>query len=104
VKRHELIIAQLGEEGSEIAQMASKSLRFGLDEWYHKEEATNRKRLTDEIWDLLGVYYILQDEGILEPLDVDKLNAHVSAKKKKIEKYLNVSRELGILDAEEAAA
>jgi hypothetical protein len=102
VRRVELLLAQLGEEGSEIAQMASKALRFGLDEWYSKEEATNRTRLTEEIWDLLGVYYMLQDEGILEPLDQDALQKHVHMKKDKIEKYLGVSKELGILDEETA--
>jgi hypothetical protein len=100
VKRVELLLAQLGEEGAEIAQMASKALRFGLDEWYGKEKATNRTRLTEEIWDLLGVYYMLQDEGILAPLDEEALLKHVHMKKDKIEKYLGVSKELGILDEE----
>lgn len=57
------------------------------------EELTNEERLAAELADLTGVLELLYEEGI-------KLfggDVAVAAKKAKVKKYMNYSRELGIL-------
>lgn len=90
----EHVLVTLMEECAEIAQRASKALRFGLDEIQPVETGgdgvtPNRTRLTREVNDLLGVCQLL---GI-EYGDF----AATEAKKAKVRYFAEYAREQGTL-------
>jgi len=50
MNRQEYLLTLLAEEADEVGQMASKCMRFGLDEIREGMTKTNRERLDEEIW------------------------------------------------------
>lgn len=97
--RTEHLLTIVMEECNEIAQRASKALRFGLDEVQpdataNPEGFTNSERITNEVADLRGVLNML---GI----DDDSPYVHrlADAKRDKVERFLAYSAECGTLTA-----
>ena len=80
MNKAQLLLIQLAEECNEVAQRVSKALRFGLDEIQDGQNLNNAERIMGEFADLIGVYEILRDSGVLSEVD---RNA-VSTKKKKV--------------------
>jgi len=91
----EHLIAIVMEECAEIAQAASKMLRFGLDDGYPGSDRTNRDDLVREVNDLLGVLELLEEYGIKLPGIGDQ--RMIVDKKNRIKEYLNYSQEQGRL-------
>jgi len=94
--RQEQLLVILMEECAEVSQRASKTLRFGLTDPAGKEPDqpyTNKDRLLMEINDLYAVIDMIFDkEGpYLSPMLIQD-------KKEKVEKYLKLSKKLGLLD------
>lgn len=82
------------EECTEVAQRASKALRFGLSEVQPGQELTNAQRVMVEYADLVAVIHMLQDKGAMLP----GLDFHmVMAKKEKVTHFLEYSRKQGTL-------
>lgn len=91
------LLTCLMEECNEVAQRASKAIRFGLTEVETK--LTNEKRIMDEICDLRGVISELQSHGYFKDLLIPGyVNERRNAKIEKLRQYMKYSRELGILD------
>src|SRR5690606_37793985 len=101
----EYLITSLNEEASEVAQQASKTLRFGIDDVYTtvKEDGghilhdspSNRFRLIEELNDLMGIVELLVEQGAL-PADWMSRD-RIKAKKKKVIRYMKYAREVGSL-------
>ena len=90
--KNQLLLIQLGEEAGEIAQAVSKALRFGLeDSW--KDGSNNKQKLTQEVADLIAIFNKLVVEKVLDDITYDML----IAKYGKIDKFLEYSKEKGIL-------
>jgi hypothetical protein len=87
--------SEISQECMEIAQRATKVLRFGIDETQPGKYLTNRERLLAEIANLMGT---LEAIGLTEEID----RGAVEAKKEKIRKYMKYSEELGILKPEQS--
>jgi NTP pyrophosphatase (non-canonical NTP hydrolase) len=94
--REEHLLIILAEECNEVAQRAAKALRFKLTDPDGKEPNqpyTNKDRLILEINDLLAVIeMVFGEQDIVSQMLKDD-------KKKKVEKYLELSKKLGTLDA-----
>jgi hypothetical protein len=93
--RTEHLLWCLSEECSEVAQRASKAARFGLSEIQEGQSLNNSERIWQEFADLLAVYHMMVDDGL-----VDKVIHNgplMMAKKEKVEKYLRYSAERGTL-------
>lgn len=93
--REEILLVILAEECNEVAQRVAKILRFGLDDPNGSEPNqpyTNKDRLILEINDLLAVIEMIfgEQDIISQMLKEDK--------KKKVEKYLKLSKDLGTLN------
>jgi len=88
---HLLII--LAEECAEVAQRASKALRFGISETQPGQPFTNADRLTQEMGDLVGVYLIMVNEGIVRYLS----DMGIIYKKEKVKRFIGYSTRLGTL-------
>jgi hypothetical protein len=93
MKRDEHLLVILAEECAEVTKEVSKALRFGLDDKELGKQETNRERISKEVADLIGVFEMLCDSGIIKPY----LLYDTEAKKIKVEKYLKYSKEVGTL-------
>lgn len=92
--RTEHLLTILAEECAEIAQRASKALRFGLDEIEPGQTFTNSARIMFEFDDLVGVVQMLMDEA-----DLPTTSEYRSLVKiRKVEEYLTYSEKCGTLD------
>lgn len=94
--RRDHLLVILMEECAEVAQRASKALRFGLDEIEpdQEEEETNAQRLSREFADLRAAWELLLDDCAVSD---GPMNVRVQRKKTKVEKFLLYSREQGRL-------
>lgn len=90
----EYLLSCLSEECAEIAQRASKAQRFGLSEIQPGQGLTNVQRLVGELHDLMGVVQLMEDEGILK---VGRGLEAVAAKKEKLRRFMEYSRQCGTL-------
>lgn len=95
--RTEHLLTQLGEECSEVAQRASKALRFGLREIESGQQYTNAQRIMIEFVDLLAVMALLQTDGHLEVPDEASSSLLIGKKKAKVEQYLKYAKVCGTL-------
>jgi NTP pyrophosphatase (non-canonical NTP hydrolase) len=95
VNRTEHLLECLSEECSEVGQRVSKALRFGLEEVQADQPLRNMDRITEELMDVICVAHILAAEGIINFPFVERLD--IEAKRNKIEKFMAISREQGVL-------
>lgn len=65
-----LNLVHLIEECAEVQHMASKCLRFGLDDFHPKREGVNRKMLGMEIGNLYYMVDLLTETGIIDTQDI----------------------------------
>jgi len=94
MNRREHLLVILMEECAELAKVASKSLRFGLDD--HGYGEANEVLLHKEFNDLVAVADMLLVDGVGIRLDHDL----VQGKEAKVEHYLEYSRLRGTLSDE----
>lgn len=92
IQEHLLII--LMEECSEVAQRASKALRFGLREVQKDQYLTNAERIIYEFSDLYAVMRMLHQQGLLPQVTNSDM---IDAKTRKLHEFLEYSRECGTL-------
>jgi hypothetical protein len=93
VNRTEHLLTILAEECAEVAQQASKALRFGLDDGAPGQELTNAQRIAGELDDLRAVAAMCQDEGLIPSPDGHRFAEKVA----KVEHYLCYSSKRGTL-------
>jgi hypothetical protein len=94
----EYLLTCLSEECAEIQQICAKAQRFGLLS-YHPDDPemrTNIDKLKLEINDFFGVIDCLEDMGYWDGCVENK--KMVLNKIKKLDKMMNISRELGKLE------
>jgi hypothetical protein len=89
MKKTEYLLVVLAEEGAEVAQRASKAIRFGLLEVQPGQEETNVRRLERELADVMATAELLG----LKVRDEDK-----AAKREKLKKYMGYSQQIGTLE------
>jgi hypothetical protein len=95
VNRSEHLLACLSEEADEVGQRVMKALRFGLREKQAGQPLTNDDRICDELRDLIAVAHVLHSEGVIGWFMPDAGEVH--AKRAKIEKFMAISRQEGVL-------
>lgn len=89
----EYLLSVVEEECNEIAQRATKAQRFGLAEIQPGQELTNKERLIQEFNDLLGTLELLFGRPFIHCVRPSM----IEAKKAKVQKFMEYSRELGML-------
>lgn len=78
-----MMIAQ--EECAEVTQAISKVFRFGFDEVY--QEKTNRQHLEEEIGDLICMFQLMEEKGMI---DWSMVSLAATNKRQKLAKWSNV--------------
>jgi hypothetical protein len=101
--RTEHLLCILAEECSEVAQRASKALRFGLAEVQPGQTLTNAQRIMEEVNDFIAVYQMLAGPVVAptSPLfegNAGDWTAAIKTKQEKVEKFLRYSAELGTVN------
>ncbi len=87
--REQHLLTVLAEECAEVAQRASKAIRFGIAEVQPGQDLDNKQRLEAELGDLLGMADMLG----LTPDPVRR-----KAKPDRVERYMRYSAALGLVD------
>ncbi|HEV7658814.1 MAG TPA: hypothetical protein VGO55_03105 [Allosphingosinicella sp.] len=95
MNRAEHLLTCLGEECSEVSIRASKALRFGLSEVQPGQKMTNAQRITAELKDVWAAAIICAQAGLI-PFPQPSIS-EIEAKRAKIEKFMAISREQGVL-------
>jgi len=99
--REDHLLVIIAEECNEVAQRATKALRFGLEEVQPGQEQNNSLRILGELADLLTAFDMLIEESAVmgrANLDACKVLVEMrNAKRAKIEKFLLLSAECGRL-------
>lgn len=100
MKTDEYLILLLAEECAEISEVCSriairafKALRFGISEVQPGQLQDNAQRLLAELVDIAGTIEYLVDSGFITRDDI-------KAKKCKIARFLDYSRQLGVIERE----
>ena len=89
----EHLLTCLIEECAEVQKAAAKALRFGLDDHHPNDPlGTNAKDIAHECVDLIAVYEMLTEEGVISALNVAELK---QKKKDKVLKYLEYAKKRG---------
>lgn len=92
MNRKEQLLTILIEECGEVIQAATKALRFGLDDYY-KQPPDNKEKISAEMADVMGTFFLLIKEGILDAPE----QSLILGREKRIENYLLYSKEKGTL-------
>jgi NTP pyrophosphatase (non-canonical NTP hydrolase) len=88
--RDEMLLLLIMEEAAEVAQTASKCLRFTPQHKVTKDAKTNFERLKTEVLDLMTILTVYDPKLTYEIFSEEKLE--------KVEKYFEISRQLGVLN------
>jgi len=97
MNRAEYLMTVAAEEATEVGQRIAKALRFGLTEVQAGQALTNAERIIGEYRDLEAMLYWMAVEGLI-PLDYEGNRDSRTAKRAKVEKFMAISREQGVLD------
>lgn len=93
MNNEQYLLVKLAEEASEIAQIALKSVQYGLSERKEGQDLTNAQRLNSELSDLFIILTFMQASDCFalerEPDEI------TLAKKAKVEKYWDLAIKLG---------
>lgn len=92
------LLGKLAEEAAELAQIAIKAQKFGLDEVFGGQSGTplsNVHRIQAEFNDVLGVVQRLNDEC---DADIRQIPEDWENKKRKVSKWRDYARELGLTE------
>lgn len=96
--KEQYLLICLAEECAEVAQRASKALRFGLDEVQPGQEWSNRQRLEREVIDLFAITHAMSNVDMLQISEEDG-DAMLDAKLDKLAQYMAYSVEQGVVEA-----
>lgn len=99
MNKTEYLLVCLMEEAAEIQQIASKCLRFGLDNWHPDHpETDNLTELQRELTDFDAIRYLLCRNDVVrkEYSGVWEMTPKIQ----KVQHYMDVSRDCGTLEQE----
>lgn len=101
MNRTEHLLSILAEECAEVAQRASKALRFGLEETQGGQPFTNAQRIAIKYAELVAVIEMLIDDGALKRKIADfyptGFEGLILEKREKVEQFLKYSAKCGTL-------
>ncbi len=90
-QEEQYLLTVLMEEAAEIAQAASKSIRFGFDSFHKEGDDDNKTQLLKEFNDLVAVMeMIFPDDYLINEEQIEN-------KKDKVKHFIQVSKNLGRL-------
>lgn len=103
MNKREYLFTCLAEEAAEVGHSVGKILRFGFADHYKIDEGTNDIVLGKELSDLIAIVELLTEEGIVIPgfgvaPYTNSCREAIVAKKIKVLKYMEYSKQCGCLE------
>ena len=97
--REEHLLTILAEECVEVAQRATKILRFGMDEVQPGQSLNNADRMLMEYWDVVAAMKMLEDAfpRLHDNWTPEAVAVHVAQKREKVERFLAYSSKCGTI-------
>ena len=90
----EYLLTCLAEEAVEVAQRATKAMRFGCAEVQPGQPLSNVQRISQELSEVFALAELLEEEGVkILPLSSDA----IERKREKVAAFMKYSRECGTL-------
>ena len=83
IENEVMLIAQ--EECAEVTQAISKVFRFGFDEVYNGK--ANREHLEEEIGDLVCMFQLMEEKGLI---DWSHVSLYAQKKREKLKTWSNI--------------
>lgn len=104
--KKEYLLNKIMEEAAEVIVIAAKYKSFGPDSFspFDETKTTNKTNLGRELVDLMAVVQMAGQAGLMHDLTPSEWERQSNEKIEKVEKYMQSSRDCGILEKEEAAA
>lgn len=95
MNKEQLLLLKLAEECSELSKACSKAIRFGVNATKPGSTETNRQRIIEEFKDVAAaIDYLIFDQ--LLPIEEAEMDYEFDKRRERIDKYLQVSKDLGI--------
>jgi NTP pyrophosphatase (non-canonical NTP hydrolase) len=95
----QFLLVKLAEECAEVAHAALKQAQLGKDSTnFGKLPETNEEHLMSEFADVQAVFHILQEAGEVRFYEEHRLAEMVNIKRERIEKWLQHSRNIGLVE------
>lgn len=89
---HEHLLVGFGEEANEVGQRVAKALRFGTEETQPDQPAgDNAERIVSEYLDLVAMFELLVDAGLVQEWSEAEQHKHKQAKKERFFEMLKIS-------------
>jgi hypothetical protein len=95
--KEQFLLLKLSEECAEVSQRCSKQIQFGKFNVQNGQELTNGERLKNELLDLTIMFELLQESCSVPNWNHYEYVEAKSAKIAKLQKYLDLSNQLGTL-------
>ena len=95
------LLVCLAEESAEVAQRATKALRFGLDEAQPGQSLSNAEHILEELEDLQIIVDMLREEGALserQPALSEIYSSLLKRKRAKVLKYMDYAVQCGTVE------
>jgi len=101
LSREDYLLLKLSEECAEVIKEVHKALEFGLYDFDpDKPNTNNREKIVQEFIECQTVFNMLVDEQALFYPNEAEVSIRIDAKQKKVEKYMEYSRNCGKLEQE----
>lgn len=99
MNKEQMLLLKVAEECAELTQICSKIIRFGADNKKPGQEYTNSQLFNEEFADVWCTvnYYLAEKTGKENKFNDFQLNIY-NQRKERIDKYLEVSKQLGIFE------
>jgi len=98
MNKQNYILEVLAEECAEIQHIMSKIIRFGIHSYHPDTKVTNGAQLFLEVADMMATVDMLREENPAFNAMFVELDNHKEAKIKKVEYFMQLSRDIGTLD------
>ena len=98
MNKAQFLLVKLTEECAEVSQRALKQIQFGRYEVQKGQGFTNGERLRGELLDLFVIVKMLEESDGFSEFTGEDFDDAYDMKKRKMQKYLDLSYELGQLE------
>ena len=100
MNKEQYLLTCLMEECAELSFACSKAIRFGMNSDFMGKRPKSHEQINIEINDVQALIHMLHTEGFLPLIPWADTHNQRWEKEGKVEKWMQVSRELGIVDKE----
>jgi hypothetical protein len=100
----EHLLTTLAEECNEVAKDVSKALRFGVQDIEPGKTMTNSDRIVAELVEVMAMAEMLEEAGVIAMPKQPEMRSLMTAKKVRVQRFMEYARQKGTLIADTGEA